>query len=301
MEKFEFKNSYNDILYGIKWEVKNPKKIIVLLTGLCEYASRYNEFALFLNSNGYSVYCLDHYGQGENVLKKEQYGTAPENYFFKMADTIFELVMHLEDKLKLEAYLIGHSMGSLILQESLIRHVNLTKKAVLIGTAGPMFISKPGYYLLKLLTNKNNFDKPSILANNLSIGPFVKSVKNRKYDCEWISYNEENYKKYNEDEKCNYIRSWGAQLGLAHGVSSLHKKKRMKNVNQNTDILILCGNDDPVSNNTKTAKKLTKLYIKTGHEASKINEIYYEKMRHEILNEKNKMTVYKDILDFIEK
>ncbi|MEG1312773.1 MAG: alpha/beta hydrolase [Bacilli bacterium] len=297
IEKFSFKNSYGEELKGSKWLLEKAFANVILITGLCEYSQRYERFATFLNSKMMNVYCLDHHGQGENVKDEKELGTAPKDYFYKMTDTIFELELELEKNNKLPVYLVGHSMGSFILQELIQRHPNCSKKIVLIGTSGPMFISKPGYLVLKMLTTKKNFDKPSKFAHKLSIGPYEKSVKGSKYPCEWISYNEENSTKYHHDKKCNYIRSWGAQLGLVDGVAHLHQKKKMVNVAKDVKILIVSGQDDPVSSNCKTITSLVKLYNKVG--VKNVGVIIYDHMRHEILNEDKHNKVENDIYNFL--
>lgn len=64
MEEINFKNRFNDVLFGTSWEIESPKAIVVIVTGMAEHSRRYDDFAKFLNSNYYSVYCIDHYGQG---------------------------------------------------------------------------------------------------------------------------------------------------------------------------------------------------------------------------------------------
>lgn len=301
MEKISIINSYGDTLRGNKWTIDNPKANIILTTGLCEYSSRYDRFAKLLNENGYNVFCLDHYGQGENVEgDTSKLGIEPKDSLDKIVDTLYQLRGELLKKYKnIPVYNVAHSMGSFVLQELIQKYPDATKKAVLIGTAGPQAKVLPGYYFLRCLVNKRNWNKPSKFAESLTTGVYAKTVKNRKYECEWISFNEDNFIKYNSDKFCNYRRSWGAQLNLTKGLKNLHKKKRMKKINQECDILICVGDKDPVSNNAKTAYKLFNLYKKLGHE--KVTLKIFENMRHEVLNEKNHKLVDEVIIDFLNK
>lgn len=296
-EKLVFTNSYGDELKGYSRTCKKAVVNLILLTGLCEYAERYEGFAAFLNENKINVYCLDHYGQGENVKEKKEYGTAPKDYFYKMADTIFELDLKLEEESDLPIYIAGHSMGSLVAQELIARHPTCSKRVVLIGTNGPMAAAKPGYQLMKLLTTKKNWDKVSNFAHKLTLGGYEKDAGNKKYPCAWISYNEENYIKYYNDERCNYRRSWGAQLGLIDGVAHLHDKNKIKKIDKNIDILIVCGQDDPFSNHAKNVEPLIKLY--KDNEIKNVKYVSYPNMRHEILNEKDHRIVEEEIVKFL--
>lgn len=45
-------------------EVKEPKGVVKIAHGMAEHSARYDEFAQFLNSNGYIVVMNDHRGHG---------------------------------------------------------------------------------------------------------------------------------------------------------------------------------------------------------------------------------------------
>ncbi len=67
MERIVFTASNGDSLAGWSWPIENPKAHVVIKTGMEETLSRYDAFAMFLNSRGYSVSGLDTFGQGENI------------------------------------------------------------------------------------------------------------------------------------------------------------------------------------------------------------------------------------------
>lgn len=296
---YSFLNSYGDTLKGHFWYAQEHKANVILVTGMQEHSNRYDEFAEFLNKNGYNVYCIDHYGQGENV-EDGKYGIVPKKAFYKMADTIYELQLKLEkDEEDIPSFVIAHSMGSFITQAYLQRHRDVALKVILVGTSGRIPFSKFGFFLAKCLINKKNWDKPSPFFTSLSVGAYAKSIKDRQYECEWISYNMENVKKYTADPACNYVCSNGFYYNLLDGTSHLFNKKSIQSINEYCDILVLVGDHDPVSANAKRAKDLVKMYKKYDH--YKIELKIYKDMRHEILNEDAKDSVYQDILEFLKK
>ena len=91
--------SNGDELFGYKWIAKNATHNLVIVTGMEEYAARYDDFALFMNDNGFNVYCIDHYGQGENS-KDGKLGIAPHSAFSKM-------VKNVDDLLEIEHQVVG--------------------------------------------------------------------------------------------------------------------------------------------------------------------------------------------------
>ena len=66
--EFEMKAYKGQMVKGNKWIIDDTvKKSVVIMHGMNEYSFRYNDFAFFLNSNGYDVFALDHLGHGLNV------------------------------------------------------------------------------------------------------------------------------------------------------------------------------------------------------------------------------------------
>lgn len=52
----------------------NPKAIVQIVHGMCEYKERYLDFINFLNKNGYIVIIHDLRGHGKSILTKDDLG-----------------------------------------------------------------------------------------------------------------------------------------------------------------------------------------------------------------------------------
>ncbi|MDY2727588.1 MAG: alpha/beta fold hydrolase [Candidatus Onthovivens sp.] len=293
-QEFSFTNSFGDTLFGHAWEIDNPDKVLFLVTGMAEHSSRYNDFALFLNENGYSVFCLDHYGQGKNG----ELGKPGKNYFFKMEKTIKEVIDDLKKKFGKPVYIFAHSMGSFVTQGFIQEYKGDVEKAVICGSNGKTILFKLGNMAAHLIVNKKNYNKEAKLLQAMSIGAYEKTVKDKESINSWISYNKENVKEYDRDELSGFKCSNGFYYEFFKGLASLHNSKKMKEVNKNIKILIVGGEDDPVGNCSKGLIKLNKEYNKLGISSELI---IYPKMRHEILNEEENQKVYLDILNFLNK
>lgn len=294
MKEISYKNQFNDTLFGNSWEIENSKKDLLIVTGMAEHSERYDDFAKFLNNHGYSVYCLDHYGQGKNL----PLGNPGKDYFSKMVETIKEFVTKLREEHKHEVYIFSHSMGSFVTQAYIEKYSNTIEKVVICGTNGRSLMVKAGGVLSKMIVHKGNYDKEAKLLYNLSLGGYTKAVKDRKTDVDWLSYNEENVKKYIEDPLCGFMCTNGFYKEFMKGLCSIQKTKNIKSISKDLDILLICGAEDPVGANSKGPVSLNKLYQKYG---LKSNVIVYEHMRHEILNELDHQKVYDDVLAFYEK
>lgn len=302
MEKI--KTSYvgasGDTLLGFtyKTDLKEPLGNIIIVTGMAECAYRYDDFATFLTNNGYDVYCFDHYGQGENVTDLNQLGVVPKSFFSRSVKNLDKLVTTLRTSC-LPTYIFGHSMGSFIVQDYIQRYTHHVNKVVICGSNGPnaKFLYWFGYHFARLLVHKKNRDKQGVFLNKLVMEPYSKSIKNRQSTNDWLSNIPEVVRAYDMDPKCGYIPSNGFFLELLKGNNRLYKKKFLKKIRPDMNILIVGGSLDPVGAKSRGLKSLAKLYIRLGveHVETKI----YPGARHEILNDTCSKEAYNDILDFL--
>jgi lysophospholipase len=93
--------------------VKNSKGTIVISSGRTEGMVKYQELIYDLNTNGYSVYILDHRGQGysQRLVEDKQMGYV-DNFFHYVDDLKF-FVDNFVPKTK-KRVLLAHSMGGAI-------------------------------------------------------------------------------------------------------------------------------------------------------------------------------------------
>ena len=299
-QSISIKTVNGDHLYGFAWECEKPEGVVVIATGMEECSYRYDDFAKFLNKNGYNVYCVDHYGQGESAVDESQLGIVPRSFFSKCVRVLDDVAKKYAIKDK-PLIIFGHSMGSFMVQDYIQRYNKRPTKAIIMGTNGPnaKLLFSLGYPLARLVAKMRGENKQAKFLANMAVGAYAKSVKNRKTDCDWLSYNEENVNKYLEDPKCGHPSSNGFYRELLKGNHRLYKKKFLAKINKELPILVIAGIDDPVGAFGKGPTALVKLYHKLGIQKAELK--LYDHMRHEILNEKDNQKVYNDILEFIKK
>lgn len=142
---------------------------LLILTGMCEHALRYKDFAEYLNSNGFDAFVLDAMGQGLNVESVEDQQKVNVGDFEDNIEAAYLKLTELKDT-ALPTYLMGHSMGSFMTQYFIELHPNYADKVVLCGSnggqAGLMSLSK---FIANIHVNKKNWDKPSHFIQNLGL------------------------------------------------------------------------------------------------------------------------------------
>ena len=297
MELINLKSSQDYNLSLAIFKAIESKGVIQIVHGMQEHKERYYDFATFMANNGYSTVVSDLRGHGENApILGHIADKKGEKLLIEDQKVIYNYIKdHFKDQ---PIYLLGHSMGSIISRVVLQESSRDYKKTILSGYVNP----NPASSVAVMLGNIAKFfnkKKSSKMLASLALGPYTKSVKDHKTDVDWLSYNEENVNNYIADPLCGIKFSNGSFSALFHLLNYMGKVKRYHNVNKELDILLVGGVDDPCTGGEKGRLNSKKVLEKAGFE--KIDVITYEKMRHEILNEKEKDKVYNDILNFLNK
>lgn len=290
------------VLYGWSWKNDEPCKAnVIIVTGMEETGLRYDDFAKFLCKNGLNVYCVDHFGQGENVLPDlSNLGVWPRSGFRKMVVAIDELVGHLKLSCR-PIYIFSHSMGSFMMQDYIQRFSGRVDKVVLCGTGKKNPFAGVGFALAKLTTTKKNSTQKSKLLKWLMFGGFNKKIKDPVSENAWISVNVDNIKKYEADPLCGFGPNKGFCYELLKGLNRIWKSKFLKKIDPNTKIFLIAGEGDPVTSYGKSPDAMKQLYAKYG--VKDVETKVYTNARHEILNEGFPVAndAYNDILNFFNK
>ena len=113
-KKINYFMSFDNLKIAYKiFTVKDAKANIVISSGRTEGMLKYQELIYDLNRNGYSVYILDHRGQGysQRLLSDSQVGHVGK--FIDYVNDMHKFVTTYVDKDR-KMILIGHSMGGAI-------------------------------------------------------------------------------------------------------------------------------------------------------------------------------------------
>ena len=297
MERLGFYSPRFNMRYGHEWLIKEAKANVVIFTGMEEHSARYDRFATYLNKAGYSVYCLDSFGQGENA-EHDGKGVWPKYGFIEQVDLFYDFLKDLKKQNK-PLYIFSHSMGSFMAQLFLEIHPGTGDKFVICGSGANAGALKPGLLLARMHVHKYNWNKKSHFLARMMFASLTKSVKNYKTRYDWLSYNEDNVNRYNEDPLCGYGPNNGFCLTFLEGMVAIYRKENMKRVSPKAKIFLISGKDDPVSHNGADTKWLHDNY--KAHGVEDVSMKLYDHMRHEILNEDAWEDVAQDIVNFFNK
>lgn len=278
-----------------------PHGIVQISHGVAEHVERYAHFANFLASAGFVVVANDHLGHGKSVNSEDELGFFAKTRGWDLVVSDIERlrIMTAEKYPNLPYFMLGHSMGSFLLRTHLIYYPDAPiKSAILSGTGhNPSIVVKAGGLVSKIESHRKYPKYRSKLLNDMAFGSYNKKIKPNKTVSDWISSDPEVVRAYVEDPLCGFVPSASLFSDLMQGLSFISTKTNLATMNKKLPIYIFSGSADPVGGYSKGVKKVYNMFIDAGME--NVFCRFYDKGRHEMLNEPNKEDVYRDVLDWI--
>lgn len=287
--EYDFKAFDGKSVHVYVWDdVSKPLGMVQICHGMVEHALRYDEFARFLNRNGFLVFADDHRGHGKTDEKNLGYSDG--DMFF---DTLTDEVS-LSDKYKqlypdLPLVLLGHSYGSFVTQAYLQRYADRLSGVVLMGSAK---MSGPSVTLGHMVAKRG---KPQAAAETIKRLTFDKY--NKKLGCKcFVSTIDAEAERYMNDPFCSFVCSNAFYESFFRGLKTLYKKSSLKKLRVDLPMLIVSGASDPVGSYGRSTKKLYSMYKRRG--VRQIELKLFEDCLHEPLNDVAKQDCYELIKNF---
>lgn len=304
MKKYFLIESVDEMtdLNGVIWQPdasRTPKAILQIVHGMAEYIERYDEFAQFLNENNILVVGHDHLGHGDSVdQEKPAYG-----YFSKgdsdqiLIEDTYQITHYIQKRYpRTPFFIMGHSMGSLILRNYLKTYSEDVDGAIIMGTGD----RKDEITVLKRILGGLNTISPKTVnpaIDKLAFGSFNKRIKKPESSFAWLSKNEENVNQYEADDKTGFIFTNNGFYTLLTLMDHATRTNWHKQIRHDLPLLIVSGEKDPVGDFGKGPRKIA--VDLNEHFFTDVTLRLYHDLRHEILNEEEKYDVMDDIYDWI--
>lgn len=263
-----------------------------------EHKERYDDFAAFLQDSGYVVLTCDLRGHGKNApLLSHIADRDGDRLLVKDEKTLSGwLTEHYPD---LPHYLFAHSMGTIIARRLLQENGSLYGKIALSGYPVPQKAASAGVLLSNLAALvKGGRKGHSRMVTNLAMGGFSKAVKDAKTPLDWLSYNEENVRNYQNSPLCGREFTLGSYEALFKLVRDIADPGRYRHVRADLPILLISGEDDPCTGGEKGRKLSLQVLSEAGYDNIRVETLPH--MRHEILQEYGREQVYRKLLEFFD-
>ena len=277
------------------YDAAEPKAVVKVIHGMEEHQGRYQGFAEFLQADGYAVVTADLRGHGKTApVLSHIAGTEGHLRLLEDEEVILDYIHERWPGAPVD--LFAHSMGTIIARAFLRTQSREYHRVVLSGYPNPNGAAAAGIVLTDVLSAFKGGKKYSRLVDDMVLGPFSKAIPDAKSPLEWLSYNPENVKRYEEDPLCGVRFTLGSYNALFHLIRIMDTPSQYEAVWKLLPILLISGKDDPCTGGEKGRADSEKRLREAGFQEILVETL--DGMRHEILNETGKEKVYQRILDF---
>lgn len=279
-----------------------PRGVIQVAHGMAEHIMRYDDFARFLAGKGFIVGGYDHLAHGDSISDTVSWGGLDSR---EGANHLIEDVHHMRSLMLahtpagLPYFVFGHSMGSYIIRDYIARHGEGLAGAILCGTGyiAPV-VSTAGNALARVISALRGKDYKSKLLDYLVVDSFNKAIEGAETKADWISANKDNVAAYLADEKSGFSFGAGGYASLTALAKEACSPATFRAIPHELPLLFIAGAGDPVGSMGEGVRKVAKMAREAGVRDVTVN--IYEGMRHEILNEVDRMQVYDDVAAWLD-
>lgn len=274
----------------------NAKANFIIIHGMAEHRRRYDDFARTLQDNHFNVYTLDLRGHGDSPYRDKMGNFGKFNGHKRNTDDIAGIIKTIKETSNLPIVLFGHSMGSLFARAVVKNYPKLVDQLILSGSPYKPVGMGPMRYGLKFVSLFIG-SKPAPSIAKMMNEKFMQDIKNRKTELDWLSFDEENVRNYLNDPLCNFPFTFNGYKDLLNLLKEVYDYPFI-GVNSKLPILMLIGLHDPCADFSRDGFNRAINKLKEARFES-IFSIVYEESRHELLNDKEKEDVIKDIILYV--
>lgn len=248
-----------------------PKAVILLVHGVGEHSGRYPHVAEAFNRAGYAVYAFDHRGHGKSEGLRDYF----ESFAHPAGDvaTYYHTIRERHPDTPIFVY--GHSMGALISQIFLLEHQDEINGWVATGSPLTIDQKQPPFVL----------QAGSVLRN------IIPKVRVMPLGAKGVSRDEKIVEDYEQDElNSNKL----LRVRMAVDIALAARDLRAKLPQITLPLLAMHGEADPIA----PAQGSHILYEKAASTDKTLK--VYPGLYHEIHNEPEQETVFRDIVDWLD-
>ena len=250
--------------------------------GMGEHALRYAPLANALTCEGYVVYANDHRGHGQTVRDASQLGDyGPEGWRGLIDDQlqVLEQVGQTHRESGIPILLLGHSMGSMVVQHVLTEASDLIDGAALSGTTA--------VDVMAAATAQGDPGADLFAAFNQAFEPV-------RTESDWLSRDPDQVDLYVNDQLCGFSVTEASMTSLMEAGIAYSSEASTDAIRKDLPIYLFAGEADPVGAGGVLVTRVADRYRKAG--IGDVELKLYAEARHEVFNETNREEVEADFV-----
>lgn len=264
------------------------KGAVVIAHGMGEHALRYESLARALNASGFDVYANDHRGHGRTAGAPERLGDYGPEGWVGLLDDHLRLIRRVREQGPGPVVVMGHSMGSMLVQHLLTEASELIDAAALSGTTAVDLMAT---------AIRSNPNPSSEDADGDLFATFNAAFEPVRTESDWLSRDPEQVDLYVADPLCGFSVTEASLSSLMDAGLVFSTPEATGRIRKDLPIYVFAGAADPVGANGALVTVVADRYREAGIEDVRLK--LYAEARHEVFNETNRAEVEADFRDWI--
>lgn len=302
MQSTEFQHRYagGSMALVRRWQAgPGALGIVQIIHGMAEHSARYARLAEALTAAGFAVYAHDLPGHGPQADPASRGHFADRRGWRMAISSIREVQRQAQrDHPGVPVFMLGHSMGSFLLQHYVADSGGTLGGAILSATTGDFGALRPiGLTLIRLEAALYGIRHPSAVGEALSFKAFNKKFKPARTAFDWLSRDAAEVDRYVADPYCGFRVSTGLWIELLEVGGELAALERLRRVPKHLPVLMITGENDPVSNGAHGPRALERKYLQAG--LRDVSVKIYPEARHELFNDLCRDEVTQDLVAWL--
>lgn len=293
--KLQIKSYYDQLMLGVT--IMEPQGeaigLLHIAHGMCEYKERYDDFMKYMCEQGFVCVIHDHRGHGESIKDKKDLGYFYDDTGEFIIEDLHQIINVMKEKYAgIPCYLLGHSMGSLVVRAYIKKYDYEIDGLIVCGSPSKNSNAKLGRLVVKAMIKFKGDRYRSNFIHNLAFKAYGKKF-NEDSEHAWICTDKNVVDSYDKDDYCNFQFTLNGFLNLFTLMINVYDDEKWIMRHKKLPIFFIAGSEDPCIGSEHKFSNAVNFLKEVGY--INVKRKLYAGKRHEILNEDIKNEVYADI------
>ena len=263
---------------------KECRCILVICHGMTEHITRYESLAETLTSAGIITAGFDLRGHG-TLAPKGPVAYMEEDGWLRSIEDLHRFHGILIRRFpNLPISVMGFSLGSFLVRDTLSRYPNDYQSAIIAGTGDqPSWILMPLIKKMEKEVAKAGLQETTPLVEKLSFETYNQKFKSTTSRFDWLCSDVASRREYEADPGCKESISAGLFCDLLKSMKRTGELSFLAGWEKDLPVLLLSGAEDPVGNFKKGVLSFAKKLKKAGHPY--VECVLLPNARHDLFHE----------------
>lgn len=264
------------------WDAASKAKACVVIAhGMGEHSLRYAPLAESLNRSGFDVFAHDHRGHGRTAGDPARLGEFGPEGWRGLIDDQLRVIERARELSGLPVLLLGHSMGSMVVQHLITEASASIEAAALSGTTA-----------VDLMAAASDTADDEASSDFDLFATFNAAFEPVRTESDWLSRDPEQVDLYLADPLCGFGLDPASMTSMMQAGVEYSSPRATRQIRKDLPLYLFAGDRDPVGGGGKFVTVVAERYRTAGIEDVTLR--LYPEARHEVLNETNRREVEDD-------